>query len=123
MTRFEFTSVLVSIVLAFALSEILSAWGRIIKYPHQLSISWPYALVSVWLGLSIIMHWFGLWSYREVHFDRASYSFIVLCPALAIALVSHVLSPDLEGSLLLHIVALSSVVVVGANALIFARSQ
>jgi hypothetical protein len=98
MTRFEFASVLVSIVLAFALSEILAAWGREIKYPHQLSVSGPYTLVSIWLGLSIIMHWFGLWSYREVHFDRAFNSFVVLCPALAIALVSDVLSPELEGS-------------------------
>ena len=98
MTRFEFTSVLVSIVLAFALSEILSAWGRIIRHRYPLSISWPYALVSVWLVLSIIMNWFGLWSYREVQFDRALYSFIVLSPALAIALVSHVLNPELEGA-------------------------
>ena len=98
MTRFEFTSVLVSIVLAFALSEVLTAWGRIIRHRHQLSISWPYALVSVWIVVSIILHWFGLWSYREVRFDRALYSFVVLSPSLVMALVCHVLTPELEGS-------------------------
>jgi hypothetical protein len=98
MTRFEFTSVLVSIVLAFGLSEVLTAWGRIIRHRQKLSISWPYVLVSVWVVLSIIMHWFGLWSYREVPFDRALYSFIVLSPSLVIALVCHVLTPELMGS-------------------------
>jgi len=98
MTRFEFTSVLVSIVLAFGLSEVPTAWGRIIRHRQQLSISWPYVLVSVWVVLTIIMHWFGLWSYREVAFDRALYSFIVLSPSLVIALVCHILTPELEGS-------------------------
>jgi hypothetical protein len=98
MTQFEFGSVLISIVLAFAMSEIITAWGRVIRHRSQLSISWPYALVSVWLGLTIILHWAGLWPYREGNFDRTLDLFILLAPALVVALACHVLNPELEGS-------------------------
>ncbi|MDJ0788430.1 MAG: hypothetical protein QNK05_16610 [Myxococcota bacterium] len=97
MTRFEFTSVLISIVLGFALSQILASWGRIIRHPHPLAFSWPFALLSLWLTLSLILHWFGLWSYREVPFDRSLHYLIVLAPSFFIALVAHALTPELDG--------------------------
>ena len=98
MTRFEFSIVLVSIVLAFALSEILTAWGRVIRHRRHLSISWPYTLVSVWLVLTIILHWAGLWSYREMQADRTFYLFILLAPSLVVALACHILTPEFDGA-------------------------
>ncbi len=98
MTRFEFNSVLVSIVLAFALSEVLTAWGRIIRHRQQIDVPWPFGLLSLWVTLSIVLHWFGLWFYRDVPFDRALQTLVALSPSLAIALVCHVLTPDLTGS-------------------------
>jgi hypothetical protein len=97
MTQFEFGTIPVSIVLAFALSEILTAWGRLIRHRRHVSISWPYALVSVWLALAIILHWGGLWSYLEVHPDRPFYLVVLLLPSLVIALACHILTPELEG--------------------------
>jgi hypothetical protein len=62
------------------------------------SISWPYALVSVWLALAIILHWGGLWSYREVQPDRPFYLVILLAPSLVLALACHILTPEFEGA-------------------------
>ncbi len=94
MSRFEFNSVLVSIMLAFAAAELVTAWGRILRDRARFGFSLPFALLTVWLFLSLVLHWFGLWSYREVPFDHAHHSLLVLLPAMAMALLTHVLTPE-----------------------------
>ena len=93
-TRFEFNSVLVSILLAFAAAELVTLWGRVLRDRARFGMSWPVALLSLWLFLSLVMHWFGLWAYRELPFDAAWQSLLVLLPAMVLALATHVLTPD-----------------------------
>ncbi len=97
MTRFEFNSVLVSIMLAFAAAELVTAWGRVLRHPRHFGFSVRYSLISAWLFFTLVVHWFGLWAYQDVPFDRPLHSLLVLLPALVLALAAHVLSPDLEG--------------------------
>ena len=93
MTRFEFNSVLVSILLAFATAELVTTWGRVLRAREPVRFSWPYGLLSLWVFFSVVLHWFGLWAYREVPFDRALHSFTVVLPAVVMALLTHVLTP------------------------------
>lgn len=94
MSRFEFNTVLVSIVLAFAISEILTAWGRIIRSRTRVTSPALYVLATGWLLLAIVVHWFGLWAYAAAPFDRIVETLLVLLPALMIALVCFVWTPD-----------------------------
>jgi len=119
MSRFEFNSVLVSIMLAFAAAELVTAWGRVIREPRRFGFSWQFTLLSVWLLLSLVAHWFGLWSYREVSFDAPYHSFLVLLPALALALLTHVLAPKADsvgpGALQQHYLSVSRAVLILAG--------
>lgn len=92
MSRFEFNIVLVSILLAFAATELATVWGRALKSPGT-RIPLPFALLMVWLFLSLVLHWFGLWSYREVPFDQPVQSLTMLLPSLTLAVLTHMLSP------------------------------
>ncbi len=95
MSRFEFNTVLVSIVLAFAISEILTAWGRLIRNRSRVRSPALFILASSWVLLAIVVHWFGLWAYEQAPFDRLLETVLVLLPALVIALVCFVWVPDL----------------------------
>ena len=46
MSRFEFNTVLVSIVLAFAVSEILTGWGRLIRGRSRIASPGLYILAT-----------------------------------------------------------------------------
>lgn len=96
MSRFEFNTVLVSIVLAFAISEILTAWGRLIRDRSRISRPGLFVLASSWVLAAIVVHWFGLWAYSEAPFDRILDTLLILMPALVIALVCFVWVPDLS---------------------------
>lgn len=95
MSRFEFNTVLVSIVLAFAISEILTAWGRLIRNRDRVKSPGLFVLASSWILLAIVVHWFGLWAYEQAKFDRILDTVLVLLPALVIALVCFVWVPDI----------------------------
>ena len=98
MSRFEFNTVLVSIVLAFAISEILTAWGRLIRYRGNLTSPALYVLASSWVLSAIVVHWFGLWAYHEAPFNRILDTLLILLPALVIALVCFIWVPDIPVS-------------------------
>ena len=66
MSDFEFTSVVVSILIAFAFSEVLSTWGRIIKRRRQIKFSGLYLGTSVLLLLALLGHWLGMSGYRAL---------------------------------------------------------
>ncbi len=95
MTRFEFNTVLVSIVLAFAISEILTAWGRLIRHRGRVRSVSLFVLASSWVLLAIVAHWFGFWAYREAPFDYLAQTFLALLPSLVIALVCFIWVPDI----------------------------
>jgi len=95
MTRFEFNSVFVAILLAFAVSEILVSWGRLIRHRGEVRPSGLYLGFSVLLLLFLVLHWQGFWAYRTVPFDHGLQSIVILLPPLVIALIAFILTPDI----------------------------
>jgi hypothetical protein len=96
MTRFEFNSVFVAIILAFAVSEILVAWGRLIRHRAEVKLSWFYLAISPGLLLFIVLHWFGFWAYQDVPFDEGLQPVVVILPPLVLALIAFVLTPEIN---------------------------
>ena len=94
---FEFNSVIISILIAFALSEILSSWSRLIKHRDRVHTPWLYVAASGWLFWSLILHWLGLSAYRDLEFDRVSQSLLVFSPSILGAASAFVLTPDFPG--------------------------
>jgi hypothetical protein len=98
---FEFNSVIISILIAFALSEILSSWSRLIKNRERVATPWLYVAVSGWLFSSLILHWLGLSAYRGLDFGRTLQSLLVFSPSIVGAAAAFVLTPELpaEGNI------------------------
>ena len=96
MSEFEFSTVLVSVVLAIAIAEILATWGRMIRRRQHVR---PYWVHVGWMALMLLLaieNWVGFWSFR----GRPGWSFfeyvLMLIPSLALVVLTFVLCPDLS---------------------------
>jgi len=93
MSRFEYLSVLVSIVIALALSELVQGWGALIRRRSDVRLYPLHLAWSVLVFLLMVQWWWGFWQYRAVE----SWRFITLIGfvsnAIGVALVAYVVSP------------------------------
>src|SRR5262245_5529281 len=96
MSKFEFTVTIVSIVIAFALSELMAGWGRVLRHHPRPRIDWLFAAWSVGILLLGILHWSGLWLYATVPFESLTQLFALLAPPLLLVPLAFLLSPDPE---------------------------
>jgi hypothetical protein len=101
MSKFEFTVTIVSIVIAFALSELMAGWGRVLRHRPRPRIDWLFAAWSVGVLLLGVLHWSGLWLYANASFETLSQLFALLAPPLLLVPLAFLLSPDpqADGSL------------------------
>ena len=98
MSDFEFTSVVVSILIAFAFSEVLASWGRIIKGWRQVKFSGLYLATSVLLLLALVSHWLGMSDYRALPVISPAVSLLVFSPSFVGALAAYILAPEFPES-------------------------
>lgn len=94
MSRFEYLSVLVSIVIAYAMSEALSGWGQMIRVRDRVRL---YPLHLGWSILSVVLMvqwwWGGFWHYRDAA-DLGLFGFLaVLTEPILLVLLAFVLTP------------------------------
>jgi hypothetical protein len=96
MSRFEYLSVLLSVVVGFAISEILSGWGSLIRRRAQLR---PYWLLTSWSVLALvvmILFWWSAWDYHTTS-SWTFFSFLaVLSAALTFVILAFVLTPTVS---------------------------
>ncbi len=96
MTQFEFILVFVSIVVAFAVSDILSSWGEQIRLRHRIK---PYYLHTAWSALLLFVMmqvWWTLWELSETpEWTFVEYLALVV-PFLTLALMAYILTPNLD---------------------------
>lgn len=94
MTRFEYLSVLLSIVIALGMSEIVAVWGRLLRRHRELHLSWIHAGWSLLALVLLVQMWWGFWNYRVV----AEWSFLgllmVIGDALLLVLAALVITPS-----------------------------
>jgi hypothetical protein len=98
MSRFEYLSVLCSIVIALGLSEVVSTWGRALRERARVRFYWLHAFWSAFTILLTIQFWWGFWEFRVVE----HWSFVglvaVVSECLVLVLAAIVLLPNLEGA-------------------------
>ncbi len=95
MTQFEFLAVIISIVIAFGVSDILSSWGEQIRLrssvrPYRLHLAW-----TVLLLLAMILAWWNLWVLRSLPEWTFPGYLMLIVPYLTLALIAYVLTPEL----------------------------
>jgi cellulose synthase/poly-beta-1,6-N-acetylglucosamine synthase-like glycosyltransferase len=93
MTQFEYVSVLVSILIAFALSEVLGGWGRLIRARERVRFSLLHLLVSVLAMLLMVQFWAGFWQYRGLPSWGFAQVLAIVCDCLSLVVIAFVLMP------------------------------
>ncbi|MEM7412195.1 MAG: hypothetical protein AAF430_18345 [Myxococcota bacterium] len=93
---FELNTVIVSILIAFALSEILSSWGRLVESRNRVRRPSLYLGATGWLFFSLIIHWFNVSAYRDLEFERNYESLLFFLPSIFAAATAFILTPTLS---------------------------
>jgi hypothetical protein len=65
-SRFEYSSVLISIVIGLGVSEVLAGWARLILRRRVVRFYWVHAVWCLSNVLSLVEFWWGFWSYRGI---------------------------------------------------------
>lgn len=134
MARFEYLSVLVSIVLALGISEVIVCWARLIQHRRTVRFSWLHGLWTVIVLILMIQFWWGYWNFNALSEWRFSSLFLIVFETMLVVIASMLLTPgrtfepglDLEqlyfdnarpffliGALMLVSLSLTDVVVLG----------
>jgi hypothetical protein len=94
MSKFEFIMMFVSVVVAFAMSELLVGWGRLVRVRER--ISNPFFMIgwSVWLLAVTNFHYLGFWEYGLVDFRTAAQMLLFLAAPVMLVLVTFVFTPE-----------------------------
>ena len=88
-------TVLLSIIIAVAVSEILAGIGRLIRERNRVKFYGTHIAGMVLALLTMILHWWGIWQYRTVEF-RAFHQFLaLLAPSLTLVIVAFLITPRL----------------------------
>lgn len=96
MTKFEFIMMFVSVVVAFAMAELLMGWGKIIRARHRVSHPWLLAGWSFWLLIIITYHYLGFWEYQAYNFTKVAPMVLFLAAPIMMVLLTFVLTPELR---------------------------
>jgi hypothetical protein len=93
-SRFEYLSVLISIVIALGISEMVSSWGRLLRHRVSVRHYWVHSLWSLLILMMMVEFWWGFWQFRVVD----EWSFVglvaVLAEVLVMVLAALVLTPS-----------------------------
>ncbi len=94
MSAFEFSLIPIAIVIGFAITQLLSLWASLIRNWQAVSQPAFYVSISLWLLVALLVHFTGLWAYREVSFGSFGTLLLVISPTLFFMLSISVLVPD-----------------------------
>ena len=93
MSAFEFSLIPIAIVIGFAITQLLSLWASLIRNWQSISQPAFYVSISLWLLVALLVHFTGLWAYREVSFGSVGTLLLVISPTLFFMLSISVLVP------------------------------
>lgn len=98
MSYFEFLMVMAGIVVAVAMTEIMSGLGRLIQTRRQvkhdlLHLGWSFVAL-----LLSMLYWHGMWPYQNSEFTHVVQVWLLVLPTLSLVLVAFALSPGIDGA-------------------------
>jgi hypothetical protein len=96
MSKFEFIMMFVSVVVAFAMAELLMGWGKMIRYRHRIRRPWLLAGWSVWLLIIMTYHYMGFWEYQAHDFVKVAPMLLFLAAPIMMVLLTFVLTPEVR---------------------------
>jgi hypothetical protein len=94
MSQFEFFMVIASILVAIAITEVVSWWGKLLRTGRiqevgAINLAWSGLLVS-----NIVLHWSGFWAYKDLVIVTYPQIWMLLLPTLLAILVAFAITPN-----------------------------
>ena len=96
MTLFEFLMVIAGVVIAIAMAEIVSGWGRMVRAGVNVKFDWLHLGWSLTVLLNAMLYWVGVWAYAELEFQYVAQTWFLVLPTLFLVLVAFALTPDIS---------------------------
>ena len=93
MSRFEYLSVLISIVIALGMSEVTISWGRLIQNRKRVQFSWLHAFWSAFFVILMVQFWWAFWNFRTVEYWSFAALFGVVLAAVTLVICALLLTP------------------------------
>ena len=92
MSKFEFVTLLYSLVVAFGVSELLAALGRVLRDSDRTAIFVPQVLALLLLLLAFLQSLWGYWGFRQV--EWSFWLFLVgFLPLLTLSIATSISIP------------------------------
>jgi len=92
MGLFEFIVGMISVILALAVAQLFIGIGELLQNRARVKTYLPHSIWAANLFLLMFLHWWSLWSFRELEWNFAMFFFSLLGPSL-IFLATTVISP------------------------------
>ena len=93
MTGFEFGLIPVAIIIGFALTQILTCWGQVVREWASLQNPGLFLSFTVFAMAGILSHFVGDWAFRDVGLSYGQLVLIIL-PTLSMILSISVILPS-----------------------------
>lgn len=96
MSRFEFLSVLLSVVLGVAIARILGSWGELIRGRRRVTFFGPHLAWTAFVFVMIVFGWWSAWLARDQapSFRFGVYLLLLVQPGVVV-LAAFLLTPPL----------------------------
>ena len=96
MSRFEYLSVLISIMIALGMSEIVTAWGRLLRARERVHFYWLHSFWTIFMVVMMVQFWWGFWEFRIVETWSLPGLLAVVAESLVLVLAGMSLLPNPE---------------------------
>ena len=82
MTLFEFIMGMVSVTLALAVAQLLIGVAHLVQSEAKVRFYWPHAIWIINLFLIAFVHWWSLWTFRDLDWNFALFFYSLLGPSM-----------------------------------------
>ena len=93
MSKFEFVTILYSLVVAFGVSELLAALGRVLRDRTKAPVFVPQVLAFLLLLFAFLQSLWGYWGFRNVEWTFWLF-FAAFLPLLALSIATSIAIPE-----------------------------
>lgn len=98
MSQFEYLMVLAGVVVAVAMTEIVGAWGRILRTDAKVTMEPLFVGWSIYVLLLSMFWWVYMWTYQHIELMYMGQVWLMVFPALCLVLVAFALTPNVPVS-------------------------
>ena len=93
MTQFEFFMVIAGVVIAIAMAEVVSGWGRLVRTNATVQLDWLQFGWTVIILLNSMIYWVGIWPYSGTEFETLGQIYFLVIPTLFLVLIAFAITP------------------------------